>query len=337
MDAEKIQLLLEKLGSSRVKANSTRAFVHATCPLARWEHSGGRDEHPSFGVSIVPNGVSYYRCFACGARGDLVQLLFRMSRHGMKVDHLQSLVSQGNKISLDDLQKTLRSASYFGGKSAAPDVAPPTGSPLTLVSDFPPEDFKFDVNVIPESVLSYFDPLPQVVQEHLRTDRRLYDQTIKKWELCWHEDRERIAIPVRDMHERLVNITGRAYNDVKPKYLHTTGFRRDLVLYGENFLPKDGVDVGYLVEGFFDAIYLTQVGLPAVAVMGSNLSQMQAEKVCHFMRSVVVVPDGDAGGKILGDSASRVLSARLPVRVVTLPQGKDPDELTDEEIRALLT
>lgn len=336
MDSKHVHVLLEKLGSRKIKVRPDGTWVNGTCPLARWEHAGGRDENPSFGVKVESNGRSHYQCFACGASGDLVQLLFRIMKHGLDVSALQPLVREANFASVEDFKKAVRQVEYWRGDLSG--TARQSDSAAPEVPARPQSVFDVPMNVLPDEVLKNFSSFPIEVWEYLTGKRRLSAQTIVRWELAWHATKRRIAIPVRDCAGRLVTVSGRAFDDgVWPPYLHGLDFKKALVLYGEHLLPKaGGLEIGYLVEGFFDAMYLTQKGYPTVAVMGANLSPAQKEKVCYFMKQVVVLPDGDAGGKILADSVLKALSSRIPVRVVDMPAGKDPDELTDEEVQDLL-
>jgi TolB-like protein len=91
-----------------------------------------------------------------------------------------------------------------------------------------------------------------------------------------------------------------------------------------------------LVEGFFDCIKVVQAEHVCVALMGCSLSEEQeAQLVAHF-RQVVVMLDGDAAGRKTADDIAAHLTHRLWVRVVDVPEGKQPDQLATEELQALL-
>jgi len=97
-----------------------------------------------------------------------------------------------------------------------------------------------------------------------------------------------------------------------------------------------------VTEGEFDAIYLQQHGVPAVANMGT--SPMGAEKIRllrHYAKKVVLSYDGDEAGQkaMHGDGKKRgelaVLSQHMPTVSVHLPDGRDPNDLSEEEIEEI--
>lgn len=79
-----------------------------------------------------------------------------------------------------------------------------------------------------------------------------------------------------------------------------------------------------------------QAGLPAVVgLMGSSLSEAQESLLLKFSQ-VILFLDGDEAGR----EAARTIVARLIyqtfVRVIDLPDGKQPDQLDAEEVKVLL-
>jgi DNA primase len=73
-----------------------------------------------------------------------------------------------------------------------------------------------------------------------------------------------------------------------------------------------------------------------VALMGCSLSEDQEAQLVGHFRQVVVMLDGDeAGRRAAGEIAGR-LAHKLWVRVVDVPEGKQPDQLSTGELQALL-
>jgi DNA primase len=169
-------------------------------------------------------------------------------------------------------------------------------------------------------------------------DRGLCEKSIREWELGWHERAQRIVIPIRDTENRLVGISGRAFHSyMKPKFLHSAGFHRDLYLFGEHRIGKNKGATGYLVEGFFDVFLLWQWGYRyPVAMLGSYLSAFQVEKLVNFFDEVVIVPDGDAAGYEAAYRAYGQLHHRIRVRIASVPEGLDPDQLDPTQREKLL-
>lgn len=101
---------------------------------------------------------------------------------------------------------------------------------------------------------------------------------------------ERIVFPLHDESGQLLGLAGRAAGDVSgsamPKYQFTREFPKATVLYRADFafkLVRSEAKGGnksiaiYLCEGFLDALRFEALGIPAVAVMGSSVSENQVK------------------------------------------------------------
>jgi len=324
MDGGQSAAFLRALGCEKIKERGK--WVKSTCPLARWKHSGGRDKHPSFAISIDPGDASHCRCLGCGASGALYSLLWKLDYYGVNVEqpfryltrHNQPNVLRERPLDPEDLRGRLARISSY-------ELIDPT-----RVSTFVEETQAS----IPEADLLEYRNFPDYVVEYI-SRRGISLASMHAWELGWHQDAKRIVIPIRDLAGKLVALSGRAFDPgMQPKYLHSR-FKRDRVLYGEHKLVK-GLPC-YLCEGFFEVIYLYQLGYQnAVARMGTHLSNDQAARLVEYASSVIVLPDGDPAGR---DSAEKILEQlheRVPTKIVEMPDGMDVDKLPPRHIYELL-
>jgi DNA primase len=88
------------------------------------------------------------------------------------------------------------------------------------------------------------------------------------------------------------------------------------------------------VESSFDAIRLDQVGFPAVATLGANVSVSQIRLLEKYFNNVVLIADNDEAGVIMTDKLIEKLGSR--VTVVNLDKKyKDIGDMDDESIRKL--
>lgn len=336
MDASHVEELLLKLGCEKIKLGGN-AWINATCPLAQWKHAKGYDSQPSFGISIEPGGASKYKCHACGTSGELTYLIFLYARLSKKdMSAVMSFVQKYNQHSSAELTARAERADEFwrtgGNKVAGVDV-----QPRAMERKMPiPE-----LIILPESELDACktDDLPPRILAWLNSHRRLRNETIYKWQLGWHPGAKRVAIPIRDCEGHLVGLSGRAsplpeHEGMKPKYLHSSGFRGAFYLYGEDKAVKQ--TKVHLCEGFFDVMYLTQRGYNAVAMQGTNISPFQVEKLKKLFTEVTIFLDGDEAGQKAADKAFLSIGAAMPVSMARLKDGKDPDDLSDEELVELL-
>ncbi|MBL4933015.1 DNA primase [Clostridium paridis] len=145
--------------------------------------------------------------------------------------------------------------------------------------------------------------------------------------------RNRVMFPVFDFRGRIIGFGGRVLDDSKPKYLNSPDsliFSKGTNLYGLNFAIKDGLPERYfvIVEGYMDCISLHQHGIKnAVASLGTALTTNQARLMKRYADKVIISYDADLAGQNATLRGLDILkNAGFDVRVLTVPQGKDPDE-----------
>ncbi len=182
-----------------------------------------------------------------------------------------------------------------------------------------------------------------------RDDGSLYDRF-----------RHRVIFPIRDSRGRMTGYGARAIDpeDV-PKYLNspqTALFDKSNLLYGldkarKHIRDKDQV---IIVEGYLDVIAPYQAGYSnLVSPMGTALTEEQLRQLKRLTRKFILALDADAAGasatmrglqvarNTLDRETEMVFDARgllhsearlkADIRVSTLPEGKDPDEVVRED------
>jgi DNA primase len=148
-----------------------------------------------------------------------------------------------------------------------------------------------------------------------------------------------IAIPIRDEDGDLVAYAGRRLKaaDIKEhgKYRFPKGFRKELVLYNLDRAKPIAAERGVIVvEGFFSVLGLFEAGIPnVVALMGSSLSEAQADLLAEYAKEVTLLFDGDESGRGGADAARAALEKRVPTRVIRLPEGLEPEALPAKALR----
>ncbi|MEN8077119.1 DNA primase [Clostridioides difficile] len=145
--------------------------------------------------------------------------------------------------------------------------------------------------------------------------------------------RNRVMFPVFDYQGKVIGFGGRVLDDSKPKYLNspeTLVFQKGTNLYGLNFALKHNMNERYfvIVEGYMDLISLHQYGITnVVASLGTALTINQARLLKRYADKVVISYDADMAGQMATLRGLEVLrTAGFDVRVLSIPQGKDPDE-----------
>lgn len=145
--------------------------------------------------------------------------------------------------------------------------------------------------------------------------------------------RNRVMFPVFNIKGEVIGFGGRVLDDSKPKYLNspeTLVFQKGTNLYGLNFAIKNKIEKRYfiIVEGYMDLISLHQYGITnVVASLGTALTVNQARLLKRYADKVIISYDADVAGQTATLRGLEILKeAGFDVRVLQIPQGKDPDE-----------
>ena len=155
--------------------------------------------------------------------------------------------------------------------------------------------------------------------------------------------RGRLMFPIYDASGRLSGFGGRLIGPGEPKYLNSADsvtFTKGRLLYGLNWarhaIRRD--ERLLLVEGYFDVVRLVLAGIESVvAPLGTALTEDQASMISRQTKNVFLLYDSDtAGQKATFRAGDLLLAQGVSVRVVTLPDGEDPDTFVDSHGRAAL-
>lgn len=156
---------------------------------------------------------------------------------------------------------------------------------------------------------------------------------------------DRIAIPIHNPQGEVVAYAGRFPGtpaEDTPKYKLPQGFRKSLELFNIDRAIKEPADKPLvIVEGFFDCLKLHQHGCrKVVALMGSSLSAAQEDLIKRatdaHSRVIVMLDEDEAGQAGREDIACRLAKfCFVKVHVFDQP-GKQPDQLTADEVAQLI-
>lgn len=142
--------------------------------------------------------------------------------------------------------------------------------------------------------------------------------------------RNRVIIPIIDIRGNVVGFGGRVLDDSKPKYINTENtlaYNKSRHLFALNFAKNTGRELN-LCEGYMDVIAMHQAGFTnTVAALGTAFPEEQIQLIARYADRVNLIFDADgAGQKATRRAIDNLRKTGLDVRVVTIPDGKDPDE-----------
>lgn len=333
--------------------------LEATCPFARFTHGKGSDSKPSFAVIEGRRGYYSYKCLACGESGPLPKMVWRMAALGAPYQEKASILSHGWEV--EEVEKPpVKHLDYsFGGKfsTTGPTIRKQIfqGSLLPEVSYSVRHTEKVEYAPPDEKVMDLWvaAPVPAYAK------KRGFEEVHKAWGLGNNEKERRWVHPIRAADGSLVGYTARLYWD-KPhcyrcgemisehkfceackinyaKYKHHAGPWRRTSLFGiERHVVGEPVVV---VEGTTDALGLWRHGVRhPVAILGASISAGQAQLIAQRTDKVFVMGDGDdAGRKMAVDVVEAMRRYNIAPIIIDCPFGRDPADLSLEEVEVLFS
>ena len=299
------------------------------------------EKTPSF--TVYPENGSFY-CFGCGVGGDV----FTFTGLIENLDYIESvkLLAERSGITLpqdgyDDSMQRLKkriydinrdTARFFhaflmspGGKWALDYL---TGRGLTV------KTIKhFGLGAAPDS----WDALIHHLKEKGYTESDMLAANVigkSQRGSLYDRFRKRVMFPIINIRGNIVAFSGRAMpgeDKQAGKYVNTADtpvYKKSENLFGINFAKNVCSERVILVEGNMDVISLHQAGFEnTVAPLGTAFTTEQANLLSRYTKEIVLMLDADAAGQKAVRRASELLeNTGLSVRVVVVPDGKDPDE-----------
>jgi DNA primase len=150
--------------------------------------------------------------------------------------------------------------------------------------------------------------------------------------------RRRLMFPICNLTGEVIAFGGRALGDEQPKYLNTKNtavYTKGQHIYGLVIARRAAAaqEALIVVEGYMDCLALHQAGYAnAVATSGTAFTVEQARELRRVANNLYLCFDGDSAGQAATSrNIDMLVDEGLQVRVVTLPDGRDPDEFIREE------
>ena len=162
------------------------------------------------------------------------------------------------------------------------------------------------------------------------TYRKIEKSSCLKFSLGYSEKQDMVTVPVHSPDGIPLGFVGRSIDG--KDFKNTPGLPKSKTLFNLHRVKKS--DRVYVVESSFDAIRLDQVGLPAVATLGANVSSTQIELLQKYFNNIIVIADNDEAGGNMKDRIVEKLSTRVSV-IKLNNEYKDIGDMPDEELKNL--
>lgn len=313
------------------------------------------EKTPSF--TVYPESASFY-CYGCGVGGDVFTFTGLMEN----LDYIESvkLLAERSGVTIpqdgyDDSMPRLKNTIYEinretarfyhnylmspGGKWAL-DYYLQRGLTLSTIKHF-------GLGAAPDG---WDNLLKHLKSKGFSIEDMLTANVIGKSTRGTYFDRfrRRYMFPIINIRGNVIAFSGRAVpgnEKAGGKYVNTADtpvFKKSHNLFGINFAKNNCAERMILVEGNMDVITLHQAGFTnVVAPLGTSFTTEQANLISRYTKEIVLMLDADAAGQKALMRASQMLeNTGISVRVVVIPDGKDPDEYVKkngpERFKALL-
>jgi len=303
------------------------------------------DHKPSCGVN---HDKQVYNCFSCDAGGNALDFVAGMEGldPNKTGDLRKAAMFAANTFGIDEaLQKPSNSRAKAKSKTARSDK-PVKAKSKPVNSKTPKKKSKAKPDKPSNQPLTF---TLDVDHKHPFIEARGFKpKLLKKFGIGYSNKGimdGRIAFPVHNMDGKIIAYSGRwASDDVPddtPRYLLPKGFEKSKVLYNLNRVIKKqaknpDLDTVVIVEGFWSVLRLHGERIPCVSTFGDSVSEAQAELlVKHGIKNIILVFDGDEGGRIGTQTSLPILAKRLFVRTVALEDGVKPDTMSEDIIAML--
>lgn len=299
-----------------------QSSLRGKCPLPTHSSSSGAE---SFGVNTAKN------IWACQSESCV------KARHGKKGGGVLEFVAVMGQTSIRDAALNLQN--WFGVTST-PGAPRDSNRRKDTESKLVAEGRKG--NELPESNRPLEFLLRGVDSSHEYLAKRgITTKTAEHFGVGFFPGKGsmagRVVIPIHDREGKLVAYAGRSLDESEPKYRLPGGFYKTLELFNLHRAIPTGSDSVIIVEGFFGCMHVHQSGFPSVvALMGSTLSEVQQALLVSSFRKAMLFLDGDQAGREATASLVTRLVPKMFVKAISLPDGKQPDHFSSDEMRSII-
>lgn len=329
--------------SSYVQLDQRGSNFWGRCPFHH-------EKTASFCVKAIDN---FYYCFGCHKGGDVISFImeiealdfseavkFLADRVGMQVPEMSENTENIKKAKekKERLYAILKDTAYFYVNNLYDVKATPFLKYLAGRGVDNATLKKFGIGASLD-----FESLPK----HLTSKGYDLKDCVEAGVLGYKNNRyydalgERLIIPVINQMNQVVAFCGRILQSSGfAKYVNTKEtpvFSKGNLLFNINNLKKlkneKGIKNIIIVEGHMDVISLVSAGVEnVVASMGTALTKDQARMLKRYSDNVLISYDGDFAGQKASIRGLEILKDEgLNVKVVSLPDGLDPDDVIKKQ------
>lgn len=239
-------------------------------------------------------------CFACHKVADLVEVVMHVSG-----------------------RTYFEAVRFISNKAVATDIEKEIGKKLVKEPELRPFDNAIIDRLAQQALassraISYF------------AGRSITQESMSKFLLGFSEKQDMVTVPVHAPDGMPLGFVGRSIEG--KEFKNTPGLPKAKVLFNLHRIKSS--NSVYVVESSFDAIRLDQCGLPAVATLGSNVSNIQIDLLKKYFNDIYVIADNDEAGQNMLSRIKDKIQGRVSA-IQLNKQYKDIGDMPDDEIKKI--
>lgn len=291
-----VQLRSELNNGKLARIVKKGSYISVTCP----HHSDGLEKKNSCGVYVGDKDAEYgsFNCFTCG-------------EHGSFVHFVALCLNSSENYAANWL------ISHYGEKSTERTIEL---EPIVL-------NKQTKQTFLDEDLLKSFQSYHPYMDK-----RKLSKKVVEAFKIKYDPKSECLVFPVWDEQGRLVMLTRRSVNN-KSFYIDKD---KEKPVYLMNVIRDKGIREIAVAESQINALSLWNWDIPAVATFGCNITQKQMDVFNRSnLQHIYLCFDGDAAGRKGTNKFIEQIRKDIFVDVIILPNGKDVNDLSEEEFNNL--
>ena len=161
--------------------------------------------------------------------------------------------------------------------------------------------------------------------------RKITKKSMEKFSLGYSEKQDMVTIPVQSPDGMTIGFVARTVEG--KEFKNTPGLPKSKILFNLHRVKQSNKI--YVVESSFDAIRIDQVGFPAVATLGANVSSSQIELLKKYFNEVCIIADNDDAGNTMANKLIDKIGSKAYMFKLN-NKYKDIGDMLDSDIIELL-
>lgn len=257
------------------------------------------NNHRTPAAEIDKQSGTFY-CFSCQHVADLPEVVMEVTQ-----------------------RKYFEAVRFIKSKEAEENILQTVGSKLIekpdyTVFDIPTIKRLHDEAMESERAIKYY------------AGRHISKNSMEKFGLGYSAKRDMVTIPVHSPDGLPVGFVGRSVEG--KDFKNTPGLPKSKVLFNLHRVKLS--NEVYIVESSFDVIRMDQVGMPAVATLGANVSNVQIDLLKKYFNRINVIADNDEAGGNMVERIQEKLGSRVS-KIQLNKEYKDVGDMDDDAIKKL--